>query len=69
MSPARTTNPLIAPVRNLDARTLRDIGLATDGSVIDEREPRFQRIPRRARAIGRLLAMISSPVAVTPFHS
>ena len=49
----------IAATEALDERLLRDIGVQTDGAVIDPRDPRFRRLPRRANLIDRLLAALT----------
>jgi hypothetical protein len=42
----------------LDPRTLRDIGLAEDGS-IDEHDPHLRRLAPKGIMLDRLLAMLS----------
>ena len=46
-------------LKSLDARTLRDIGLAPDGSVINEQDPRFRKIDRRTTLLNRLPALVA----------
>ena len=46
-------------IKHLDDRALRDIGLAPDGSVINERDPRFRKIERRTSILNRLPALVA----------
>ena len=55
MSRTRAITPFVASVPGIDDRILRDVGLDAEGNLLDNDDPRVQRVALRKSFVEQLL--------------